>query len=138
MDNRISHTMRFIQTNYSKVISLRDLTECARLSRSRLRALFRVQTGLSPAKYLKEIRIRRAAQLLMGDDLLSIKEVMARVGLTDKSNFTRSFKGVFGVAPSEYRQSQVTERLIKNVRGANRIVGESHEPHEEIGVFANK
>ena len=102
-------------TNYSKVISSRDVTECARLSRSRLRALFRIQTGLSPAKYLKEIRIRRLAQLLMADDSLSIEE--RRKGsdgagwFTDKSNFTRSFKRVFGIAPSEYRHRQVNHAL---------------------------
>ena len=127
MDNRISQTMRFIETNYSKDLSSRDLTQCARLSRSRLDVLFHTQTGLSPVKYLKETRIRRAAQLLVSDDLFSIKEVMARVGFTDKSNFTRSFKRVFGIAPSEYRQREGTERLSKNVEGANRIAGESHE-----------
>ena len=103
MDHRISRTLRFIEMNYSSKISLEDLADCARLSRSRLFLLFRVQTGLSPVRYLMQTRIRKAAELLDSDGVLSVKEVMVQVGLTSKSHFARSFKQVFGVTPSRYR-----------------------------------
>ena len=119
MDSRISRTVQFIDGNYSGRISANDLREYAKLSRSRLDALFRRHTGVSPAKYLKEIRIEKAAQLLRGDELLSIKEVMAQVGFVDKSSFTRSFKRAFGVAPSEYRQSVGADSIGKTAEAAD-------------------
>ena len=109
MDHRISRTIRFIEMNYSTNISLDDLANCAGVSRSRLFLLFRVQTGLSPVRYLMQTRIRKAAELLGSDGVLSVKQVMAQVGLTSKSHFARSFKQVFGVTPSRYRTGTFSE-----------------------------
>ena len=126
MDNRISHAVRFIETNYSRSISIEDLTQCAKLSRSRLDTLFKIETGVSPVKYLKQARIRRAAQLLASDDPLTIKEVMASVGLSDKSHFARDFKQVLGLTPSEYKRD--TAR-----REASVMVEPQAELHRQFG-----
>ena len=103
MDHRIQRAVQFIEANYSKDISLHDLTKCANLSESHFLYLFKLEMKLSPAKYLKRSRIQKAAELLRSNEPLSIKEVMTRVGIKDKSHFARSFKQVFGVAPSDYR-----------------------------------
>ena len=68
-----------------------------------LRQLKRL-TGLSPAKYLKELRLVEAKQLLDQEgDSLSIKALASRVGYDSAKSFTRSFKQRFGVTPSEYQ-----------------------------------
>ncbi|PYP82740.1 MAG: hypothetical protein DMF61_25505 [Blastocatellia bacterium AA13] len=103
MDHRIQRAVQFIEANYSKNISLHDLTKCANLSESHFLYLFKLEMKLSPAKYLKRSRIQKAAELLRSNEPVSIKEAMMSVGITDKSNFTRSFKAVFGVSPREYR-----------------------------------
>ena len=103
MDHRIKRATRFIEMNYSRRVSLRDLTNCANLSESHFHRLFKLETRLSPAKYLKRVRIFEAAELLHRDEMLLMKEVMNRVGITDKTNFTRSFKEVLGITPTEYR-----------------------------------
>lgn len=108
MDYRIRRTIEFIEMNYHRPISVDDLSQCARLSRSWLDILFKSETGMSPVKYLKQFRISKAKDLLASDPDLGIKEVIARVGLTDRSHFARDFKQTFGVAPSECRMTGCT------------------------------
>ncbi|PYP87301.1 MAG: hypothetical protein DMF61_09800 [Blastocatellia bacterium AA13] len=108
MDHRVDRAIEFIEMNYANNIGLRDLTKCVRLSTSRLAVLFQSEIGRSPLRYLKEIRIQKAAQLLSSDYLLSIKEVMGKVGLMSPSHFTHSFKDAFGVTPTEYRANSLS------------------------------
>jgi len=65
-------------------------------------AAFRAQTDLTFMEYLREVRLDRAAELLVRS-LRSVKEVWVAVGYNDASNFNHDFKRRFGVPPSEYR-----------------------------------
>ena len=60
MDHRISRAIRFIETNYSRKVSLGDLSKCANLSESHFLHLFKMETRLSPAKVLGEA-VKKAA-----------------------------------------------------------------------------
>src|SRR5438046_2782931 len=103
MNPRIKRATRFIEMYYSRKISLRELAECANLSESHLQYLFKLETKVSPAKYLKRIRMVKASELLRSGEPLTINDVRTRVGFKEKSHFARSFKEWFGLAPSEYR-----------------------------------
>lgn len=58
--------------------------------------------GATYSTLLDEIRLRDALRLLEGTRL-PVDEIAARVGYTDRANFTRAFKRWTGVAPSERR-----------------------------------
>ncbi|HXG55469.1 MAG TPA: helix-turn-helix transcriptional regulator, partial [Vicinamibacterales bacterium] len=58
---------------------------------------------MPPARYLQCLRLRRAA-LLIERTFLSVKEVMALVGYSDPSHFSRDFKRRYGMAPRELRE----------------------------------
>ena len=79
-----------------------ELSQAVNLSPSRLHELFKYETGTSPVKYLKALRMEHARELLE-TSFLSVKEIRARVGEGDESNFTRAFKRAFGDTPSQYR-----------------------------------
>jgi AraC family transcriptional regulator of arabinose operon len=72
------------------------------LSPSRLRHMFKAETGTTPTQFLKSLRIRKAKSLLE-TTRLSVKEVMASVGVSDPSNFTRDFKRAHGLTPTQVR-----------------------------------
>src|ERR671938_118276 len=72
------------------------------LSPSRLHQLFKDETGLPPAKYLRRLRMEQARALLESS-YLSVKEVMRQVGVTDESHFVRDFKKTYGAPPARYR-----------------------------------
>jgi AraC-like DNA-binding protein len=73
------------------------------LSASRVRHLFQEQLGLSPAQLFKW-RQMQAAKELLETTLLSVKEIMHEVGLSDISHFVRDFKSWYGLTPSQLRR----------------------------------
>lgn len=60
-------------------------------------------TGMSPVEFIREMRIKRAAQLLE-DRQYNITEVTYMVGMNDSRYFSKCFKNTYGVTPSEYRK----------------------------------
>jgi AraC-like DNA-binding protein len=60
-------------------------------------------TGLSPVEFIREMRIKRAAQLLE-ERKYNITEVTYMVGMNDSRYFAKCFKATYGVTPSEYRR----------------------------------
>ena len=76
------------------------------LSRTSLYVKLRNMLGISPADFIRNVRLKRAAQLLTVNPNLSINEVSIRVGFTTPRNFSTQFKKMFGVLPSEYRGAE--------------------------------
>jgi transcriptional regulator GlxA family with amidase domain len=62
--------------------------------------------GISPADFIRNVRLKRAAQLLTDNPTLSINEVSVRVGFSTSRNFSTQFKKMFGVLPSEYKGTE--------------------------------
>ena len=65
-------------------------------------------TGLSPVEFIREMRIKRAAQLLE-DRKYNITEVTYMVGMNDSRYFSKCFKNTYGMTPSEYRKQRLKE-----------------------------
>lgn len=76
------------------------------LSRTSLYVKLRNMLGISPADFIRNVRLKRAAQLLTVNPNLSINEVSIRVGFSTPRNFSTQFKKMFGVLPSEYRGAE--------------------------------
>lgn len=72
-------------------LAVPDFARRVNLSPSRFAHLFRHHTGRTPARYLRELRLERA-RTLVEDSMLSIKEIMAKVGFNDPSHFARDFQ----------------------------------------------
>jgi len=104
MAQRVKRVIEMMQGDPSQTFTLGKMAESVNLSAPYFCFLFKSITGVSPAKYLKELRMRQAATLLT-TTFLSVKEIVRRVGLTDESHFVRDFKRLYGRTPSEYRHS---------------------------------
>ncbi len=65
-------------------------------------------TGLSPVEFIREMRIKRAAQLLEQKQY-NITEVTYMVGMNDSRYFAKCFKATYGVTPSEYRRERLKD-----------------------------
>ena len=66
-------------------------------------------TGLSPVEFIREMRIKRAAQLLE-ERKYNITEVTYMVGMNDSRYFAKCFKNTYGVTPSEYRRAAMENK----------------------------
>jgi AraC-like DNA-binding protein len=96
----------FIATHFASRL---DVAWVARhvsfVSVSQLARLFRSQRGISPLRYLKQVRGERAAQLLLsGTETISL--IGRRVGYRNASHFVRDFRVMFGVTPLDYRRGE--------------------------------
>lgn len=88
---------------------IEDLARGTNVSRKVFYIKVKSLTGLAPVEFLREMRIKRAAHLILTNDYL-IKEVAYMVGFSDNRHFSKSFKHIYGVIPSEYRKQHTEGR----------------------------
>lgn len=80
-----------------------ELARLAGVHPVHLAAVFRKAFRQTMGDYLRQIRVRRAADLLRQPDH-SLAEIAAIVGFTDQSHFTRNFRSVVGLTPGAFRK----------------------------------
>lgn len=74
------------------------------MSRMHLSRKLKIITGLTPGTLIRNIRLEKAAELL-SDKTGNITEIANSVGISNPSNFTKSFRNYFGVSPKAYSKS---------------------------------
>ncbi len=99
----IETAKEYIQVNYSKDISLDDVSRTVNISPYYFSRIFKEDTGEGFVEYLTRIRIDKAKELLTTTEY-SMKEICSMVGYADPNYFSRSFKKNVGVTPTEYKR----------------------------------
>jgi len=109
--SQIRPAINYIDANYNKPITLADVARASHLSVSRLAHIFKEQMGVTIIDYLTSVRIERAKQLLLATDQ-NCTEICFEVGYNNQSYFTRSFKGIVGMTPRQFRiENQRKEKI---------------------------
>lgn len=103
----IAGIYEIIEKNYSNPdLSIKFICDRLYLSHSHLCVLFKKETGKTLNQYITEFRIDRAKELLE-DSTVKLYYVAARVGYTDQNYFTKIFKKLTNMTPSEYREMRL-------------------------------
>ncbi len=102
--NSLNTSIRYMNESLSERISVPELAKMENLSVSRYNTVFRQVTHTSPVRYLLNLRINAACDLLVSTDL-SIGEIAESVGFSDARFFSKTFKKTVGLTPSQYRES---------------------------------
>ncbi|SFB50520.1 iron complex transport system substrate-binding protein [Cohnella sp. OV330] len=97
----VAQAVRFMDEHYSEPMTLARIAELFGCSESYLTKQFRRRLGLSPIRYLTQVRTDRAARML-GFPGASLQEIAERVGYPDAHSLSRSFKKRFGRSPAKY------------------------------------
>lgn len=84
--------------------SIDEFAQMMKLGRTVFYRKLRGVTGYSPNEYLRVVRMKKAAELLLSEDNLTVAEVSYKVGISDPFYFSKCFKAQFGVAPSVYQR----------------------------------
>lgn len=93
----------FLHDNLEQKIDLQTLAELAGVSRFHFTRAFKVSFGVPPYKYLLNLRLRRAAELLRTTQR-SITEIALSVGFSCSSELARAFRQTMECTPREFRQ----------------------------------
>lgn len=98
-------------------INIEHLAELSHMSRTTFIARFKRAYGSPPQRFIGELRLRQARDLLATTSL-PIKEVASRCAYRSRSQFSAAFKSRFGLDPDHYRQQQLGESLGEFSRDA--------------------
>lgn len=82
-----------------------DLVHEMAVSRSVFFKKLKSLTGLAPIEFIKEMRVKRAAQLIETGEF-NMTQISYMVGINDPRYFSKCFKQRFGMTPTEYREKQ--------------------------------
>lgn len=102
-DGAIQRVVDHILANLDKPLTVPDLAEVSGFSRAHFSRMFTASEGMPPAEFVLQERMRRAARLLAGQKVLSVKEVAMMAGFDDSNYFAKVFRRFFGTSPTEFR-----------------------------------
>ncbi len=98
----ITPAVELIHEKYTvEHLSVSELSDVCGVSPEYFRALFKKNFGISPVKYINELRISRAKELLLSG-MYSVTNAAEMSGFSDMSYFSREFKKKTGVSPSKF------------------------------------
>ncbi|NOV01764.1 response regulator transcription factor [Paenibacillus planticolens] len=96
----------YFQRHMSDEISVNDIADRVNLNLSYLSREFKKYKGITPIEYLTQLRIDKAKQLLADESNLKFKDIAPLVGFSNQYYFSRVFKFITGITPTEYKNSR--------------------------------
>lgn len=96
--NPVSGIIAYVQEHISEPLSVSELAERAFMSPSAFSHLFRDVTGRSPYQFVKEIRLNKARELLIENEV-SVTQISKAVGYRSASHFINEFRDRYGMTP---------------------------------------
>ena len=102
---KVDRSIAFMADHLNQPLQVATLAALANVSPSHFFALFKKRTGCPPMDYFTRLRMRQAGRLL-DSTTASVKEVAAALGYDDPFYFSRVFKSVHQMPPSQYRSAR--------------------------------
>lgn len=105
-DDYIKESIVYMHKYYSGNITIEDICREIYLSSSHFKRVFKSKTGKTPYRFLTEIRIEKAKEMLK-DKKRTIHEVARLCGFVNQGNMSTIFKKHIGNSPSEFRKNHI-------------------------------
>ncbi len=100
----IAAVTQFLENNIGKKLKFHEVAEFAGLSESSLKALFRMRMGQGVMSYFANMKINRA-KILIREGNYNITQISMELGYDSIHEFSRRFKKITGMSPTEYARS---------------------------------
>jgi AraC-like DNA-binding protein len=109
-DEIIKRVTQFMYDNISKNLTLKQLCSFTNLGETHLKTIFKAKTGTSVIEYFKTLKMEQA-KILIREEKYNFTEIAEKLGYSSIHNFSRYFKIVTDMAPSEYART-VKARIL--------------------------
>jgi AraC family transcriptional regulator of arabinose operon len=100
---RLDDILTYIHANLDQDVSIQELAQRACLHPNYFIRMFKEQMGVPPIQYIMRLKIEKAKELL-AQSSCSISEIAERVGFHDIFHFSKQFKKIAGLPPSDFRK----------------------------------
>ena len=105
-DTFMRNVLACVQQNISRTdYTVEQLSADMCMSRMNLYRRLHTLTGQTPTEFIRDIRLKQAAQLLTTDSRASVADIATRVGFANAGYFSKLFKEKFGLLPKDYRHT---------------------------------
>lgn len=102
-DKYVAKAVEYIEKNFAGFLSVEDIAKSLKINRSYLSTLFSKYLGMSPREFIIRFRMDKACELLKNPHL-SVGDAARSVGYEDPFQFSKTFRKVIGISPTEYRK----------------------------------
>lgn len=103
LNRRMLRARDAMDRTYSQPLDIPSLARVASVSEAHFIRTFRATFGETPHRYLQRRRVERAMFMLI-DSPASITDICLDVGFTSLGTFSRTFRDIVGLTPSDYRE----------------------------------
>jgi AraC-like DNA-binding protein/CheY-like chemotaxis protein len=132
-DKTVQVAVEHIRTRFAEpVLDPRTIAEGVGSRLSMLDAAFQREMACTVAGYIREVRLERAAILLVTTHK-TIKEIWAEIGYNHPSNFDHDFKRRFRVPPRDFRSGSIRPIAQTHFFGAALSTDDTHDPDRSPG-----
>ncbi len=100
----IKRVLVYVNMNYERGLTLAETAKQFGVSRGYLAKSFKEETGDTFIEYITKLKLKKAEQLLKETDY-HINDIADYCGFSDGNYFTRKFKAIYNMTPSEYRET---------------------------------
>ena len=100
----VQRAIDFLEAKYASDVTISKVAVALNIDRRYLSRIFSHKVGVSPQKYLVNIRMKKALNLI-SEKGLNVAEAARSVGYSDQYNFSKIFKKTIGFAPSYYKNN---------------------------------
>lgn len=105
-DDMMNLIVKFVDDHLNdSEITVDDMAAALSTSRSSLTRKMRSLLGVTPAEFIRQSRLERAAAMLVAGDI-PVKNIAVDCGFSDLNYFSKCFKSRFGMTPTAYRRSR--------------------------------
>ena len=104
-DKRLGKVLEQLLNAPQQAWNMDALAALAAMSRANFMRVFQQKIGMAPGKFLTQLRLQEAA-LLLNKTQKNILSVALEVGYQSEAHFSKAFKALYGLTPSQYRKAE--------------------------------
>ena len=119
----VKKAVSFIQSNYCNPIKVTDVADYVCINRSYLYTLFQNYLGMSPQQFLSTFRITKARELLDSTSY-PIESIALSCGYNDALVFTKAFRAMKGMSPTQYRRLSHRENSKEQLQEVEHLIAQ--------------